>query len=233
MATAPTESEQNIVFLGSNARTTQQLDLHASLNERRSHLFQKIRRHSTAGNTLRLYDFRRLKTSHLVNLHFLEEEISVLDRQVYQVGIRSGSHENNGGRDALGLQRDPIVPNEEEFVTDSMLLKLRRLLKEYGSQKMPIAMPIYTYTRMDEALAAFNKVMAMETFSLIDDKDNYKERSELHPYEIYQTRLVRVDLGTRTEHDPFRRGIQKTLQQLRYWRMCNKSQEDEERVQKR
>lgn len=111
-------------------------DPRASFSEPRSHLFPKIWRHSTASNNLRLYGFRRFKTSHLVNLHFLEEEISVLDRQIYQVGLRSSSHESNGGRDALGLQysqRDPVVPNVEDFVTDKMVLNLRILLKEYGS----------------------------------------------------------------------------------------------------
>lgn len=87
--------------------------------------------------------------------------------------------------------------------------------------------------KTDEALAAFNKVMAMETFSLIDDEDNCNERTDLHPHEIYETRLVRVDLGPRTVHDPFRRGIQKTLRRLRYWRSSNKSNGDEECFPKR
>lgn len=70
--------------------------------------------------------------------------------------------------------------------------------------------------------------MAMETFSLIDDEGQSRERNDLHPYEMYKTRLVRVDLGTRATHDPFRRGIQKALQRFQYWRMCSKVRTDEE-----
>ena len=71
--------------------------------------------------------------------------------------------------------------------------------------------------------------MAMETFSLIDDGGQSKERNDLRPYEIYKTRLVRVDLGSRATHDPFRRGIQKTLRRLQYWKICRKARTDEER----
>ena len=69
----------------------------------------------------------------------------------------------------------------------------------------------------------------METFSLIDYEGQSIKRSDLHPHEKYVTRLVRVDLGTRATHDPFRRGIQKALQRLQYWRRCNKLRSDEER----
>ena len=82
---------------------------------------------------------------------------------------------------------------------------------------------------LDDALASFNKLMAMETFSLIDDEVQSRERNDLHPNELYKTRLVRVDLGTRATHDPFRRGIQKALQRLQYWRICSKLKNDEER----
>lgn len=71
--------------------------------------------------------------------------------------------------------------------------------------------------------------MAMETFSLIDDEGQIRERSDLHPYELHRTRLVRVDLGTRATHDPLRRGIQKILQRFQRWRMSNRSMTDEER----
>lgn len=73
-----------------------------------------------------------------------------------------------------------------------------------------------TNTKIDEVLAAFNKLMAMEALASRDDEVNYRERSDFHPYEIYQTRLVQVDLGPRAEYDPFRRGIQRTLQRLQY-----------------
>ena len=70
--------------------------------------------------------------------------------------------------------------------------------------------------------------MAMETYSLIDDEGQRRERNDLHPYEMYKTRLVRVDLGTRTTHDPIRHGIQKALRRFRYWRICSRARTDEE-----
>jgi hypothetical protein len=41
--------------------------------------FRKLWKHSTEDNNLALYGFRRFKTSHLLNLRYLEEEISRLD----------------------------------------------------------------------------------------------------------------------------------------------------------
>ena len=42
-----------------------------------------------------------------------------------------------------------------------------------------------------------------------------------------------ADLGPRIEPEPFRRGTQKTLQKLRYWRMYNRDSVDEENVRSR
>ena len=71
--------------------------------------------------------------------------------------------------------------------------------------------------------------MAMETYSLIDDEGQSRERNDLHPYELHRTRLVRVDLGTRATHDPLRRGIQKILQRFQCWRMSSRFTAHEER----
>jgi hypothetical protein len=51
--------------------------------------------------------------------------------------------------------------------------------------------------RTDEALAAFNNIMTMETFSLLDDEQQASLRDDLSLYEAHKTRLLRVDLGTR------------------------------------
>lgn len=69
----------------------------------------------------------------------------------------------------------------------------------------------------------------METSSLIDDEGQSRQRNDLHPYEMYKTRLVRADLGTRATHDPFRRGIQKAMQRFQYWRTCGRAETNEER----
>src|SRR5216117_1579874 len=71
----------------------------------------------------------------------------------------------------------------------------------------------------DEALTAFNNIMAMETFSLLDDEKQSNLRTDLTLHEIYKTRLVRVDLGARSRQDPFQRRLHKYLRAFRYWRL--------------
>ena len=71
--------------------------------------------------------------------------------------------------------------------------------------------------------------MAMETFSMLDDQRQSTLRTDLSLYEIYKTRLVRVDLGPRTFQDPFNRGLHKYLRWFRYWRLSGKSTADNER----
>lgn len=77
---------------------------------------------------------------------------------------------------------------------------------------------------IDEALAAFNNIMTMETFSLLDDEKQSSLRDDLSLYEIHKTRLLRVDLGTRARTDPFQRWLHKYLRAFRYWRLSKKSQ---------
>ena len=80
-----------------------------------------------------------------------------------------------------------------------------------------------TSTRfIDEALAAFNNIMTMETFSLLDDEKQSSLRDDLSLYEIHKTRLLRVDLGTRARTDPFQRWLHKYLRAFRYWRLSSK-----------
>jgi len=59
----------------------------------------------------------------------------------------------------------------------------------------------------------------METFSLLDDEQQASFRTDLSAYEIYKTRLVRVDLEPRLKQDPFQRLLHKYLRRFRYWRM--------------
>ncbi|KAL8643956.1 MAG: hypothetical protein Q9226_008016 [Calogaya cf. arnoldii] len=180
----------------------------------RSNVFPKVWSHSTEDKNLTLYGFRRFKTTHLVNLRFLEEEISGLDHRIYQAGLSLDNGTLDRKPDRLGLRcshRDANIPALQDSITDSLVLNLRHLLKDY-----------------DDALASFNKLMAMETFSLIDDEGKSRERNDLHPYEKYKTRLVRADLGTRATHDPIRRGIQKALQRFQYSRTLHEVDTDKE-----
>lgn len=66
--------------------------------------------------------------------------------------------------------------------------------------------------------------MAMETFSLIDDEKQSSLRTELTLPEIYKTRLLRVDLGTRTRTDPIQDWIHRRLRDFRYRRLLSRSQ---------
>lgn len=68
----------------------------------------------------------------------------------------------------------------------------------------------------------------METFSLIDDEKLSSIRDDLNLYEVYKTRLLRVDLQTRSRTDPFQRWLHKHLRKFRYWRLLKKSQENSE-----
>ena len=88
-------------------------------------------------------------------------------------------------------------------------------------------------TEEDDALAMFNKLMTMETFSLLDDESQCYKRSDLHLYEMYQTRLLRVDIGLSSRGDPLQRMIHKWLRALRYRRLSSKFKKDEEIAEER
>lgn len=66
--------------------------------------------------------------------------------------------------------------------------------------------------------------MAMETFSLLDDEKQSNLRTDLTLPEIYKTRLLRVDLGTRTRTDPIQDWIHRWLRDFRYRRLVSRSQ---------
>ena len=88
---------------------------------------------STDDNELSLFSYRRFRSSHLINLRFLEAEISKIDREIYQAGLQLGIDAER--KDILGLRsatRDANVPSIEETITQEKILELRRLLKEYG-----------------------------------------------------------------------------------------------------
>lgn len=75
----------------------------------------------------------------------------------------------------------------------------------------------------DEALASFNNIMNMETFSLLDDEKQSSMRSDLTLHEMHKTRLLRVDLGTRARTDPFQRWLHRYLRAFRYWKLSRKA----------
>lgn len=87
----------------------------------------------TDDNNLSLFSFRRFRSTHLINLRFLEEEISKVDREIYQAGLQLEIDPEK--IDKLGLRsatRDHDAPSIEETITPDNILKLRHLLKDYG-----------------------------------------------------------------------------------------------------
>lgn len=87
----------------------------------------------TDDNNLSLHGFRRFKTTHLLNLRFLEDEIAQIDHAIYQAGL--GLDHEPSVRDRLGLKdskRDSRVPSIEDTITPELVLKLRTLIQQYG-----------------------------------------------------------------------------------------------------
>lgn len=80
----------------------------------------------------------------------------------------------------------------------------------------------------DEALAAFNNIMSMETFSLLDDEKQSSLWGNFSLQEVYKTRLLRVDLGTRSRTDPFQRWLHRFLRAFRFWRLSSKARNNNE-----
>lgn len=88
----------------------------------------------TDDNNLTLHGFRRFKTTHLLNLRFLEDEIAELDHALYQAGLSldMGTSPN----DRLGLRhskKDSDVSSIKDTITKGFILKLRGLIKQYGA----------------------------------------------------------------------------------------------------
>jgi hypothetical protein len=109
----------------------------ASVPSQSQHLAEEFRKcwtASTADNNLTLHGFRRFKTTHLVNLRLLEQEIADMDHTVYQAGLSIGLGPSS--IDRLGLQhskRDAEVPDINDTITQEFVLRLRNLLKQYGA----------------------------------------------------------------------------------------------------
>ncbi|KAI9778745.1 MAG: hypothetical protein M1816_003918 [Peltula sp. TS41687] len=180
--------------------------------------FRKCWMTSTDDNNLTLHGFRRFKTTHLLNLRFLEDEIAEMDHTIYQAGLSLGQSPSSLGLNHV--KKDANAPSIDDAITREFVLKLRDLLGQYGLwQEMRLIMD-----SSDGALAAFNKIMPMETCSLLDDEKQSSLQEDLSLYEVYKTRLVRVDLETRSRTDPFQRWLHRYLRAFRYWRLSNKSQ---------
>jgi hypothetical protein len=88
----------------------------------------------TSPDRLVLYGFRRFRTSHLLNLRVLEQQIMEVDQTIFEAGLQFG--DVHAGRDRLALScaspsRRPGPPAANE-IDEQLLRRLRILLKEYG-----------------------------------------------------------------------------------------------------
>lgn len=192
-------------------------------------LFRKFWPCVTDDNNLTLHGFRRFKTTHLLNLRFLEHDIAEVDRKIYQAGLSLGCEPSS--RDRLGLRNgthDPNVPVLEDTIKRDLILNIRDLLQKYGMQTLTLRFfQAIANLYIDEGLMAFSSIMAMETVSLLDDGMQSSLRTDLTLYEKYNTRLIRADLGARSRIDPFQRWLHKRLRAFRYWRIANKQDDPE------
>jgi hypothetical protein len=95
--------------------------------------FRKCWVASTADNNLTLHGFRRFKTTQLLNLRFLKNEIADMDHIIYQASLSLSLSPSPG--DQLSLQhskRDAEVPKVNNVITQEFISKLRNLIKEYS-----------------------------------------------------------------------------------------------------
>lgn len=105
----------------------------APSSENISKQFNAHWRSSTADNNSTLHGFRRFKTTHLLNLRFLESEIAELDHIIYQAGL--SSNQKLSPKDRLGLRhakRDGKPAEMSKAIDRELILKLRELLRQYG-----------------------------------------------------------------------------------------------------
>ncbi|RDA94041.1 hypothetical protein CP533_5304 [Ophiocordyceps camponoti-saundersi (nom. inval.)] len=180
-----------------------------------SNQFPNIWQASTADSNLTLHGFRRFKTTHLLNLRYLESEIAEIDHLIYQIGL--GLNIEPSKVDRLGLRqckKEKDVPCPEKALSKQLIYKLRRLMKEY-----------------DEAIISFNTIMSLDTFSLLDNEEQ-AAIADRPLYETYKTRLLRVDQAPRTRQDPLQRYIHRLLRFLRYLRLSKASDHSIENASK-
>ncbi|KAL6879901.1 hypothetical protein HDV57DRAFT_498423 [Trichoderma longibrachiatum] len=174
--------------------------------------FPNLWQASTADSNLTLHGFRRFKTTHLLNLRYIEAEIAEIDHTIYQLGLSSNVAPSS--TDRLGLKhckRDEIPPSADQTLSKELLQRLRQLLKDY-----------------DDAIIAFNTIMSMDTFALLDDEKSSSFRTDLTLYEMYKTRLLRLDQLPRTRQDHLQRWIHQRLRDSQYSRMSRSTQGDVE-----
>lgn len=105
-----------------------------------SERFSTVWREITSDNHLTLFGFRRYRTAHLLNLRFLEAEINEIDHDLYQAGLQLDQPLDRAHTiDRLGLKQAKIDSKRvriEEVANEALIMRLRRLIKEYGECRL-------------------------------------------------------------------------------------------------
>lgn len=97
-------------------------------------MFRRFWCAATDDSRLTLFGFRRFRTTHLLNLRFLEDEILKIDHDIFQAGLQLDVPFT--ASDRLGLKhgrRDKGALTVESLVKPELITRLRDLLKQYGS----------------------------------------------------------------------------------------------------
>ena len=102
------------------------------LENHEAHLFKRLWPEITDDNRLTLFGFRRFRTSHLLNLRYLEDEIHHVDREIYQAGLKLGWSLPKEDRLGIRHSKQDIDARTPESIDRDLVLKLRGLLKSYG-----------------------------------------------------------------------------------------------------
>ncbi|CAN8099915.1 unnamed protein product [Discula destructiva] len=169
-------------------------------------VFNRIWSIATEDENLTMYAFKRFKTSHLVNLRYLEHELDKLDRDVYQAGLSLGHDVSKTGRLLLGhAQKDKVIKTVQDVAQKENIIRLRKLISEN-----------------DKAMIRFKQLMQMKTFSMFEDDRRTKYHLEMNDWEAYKTSLIRVDLPAGRPRSPFENWLHHFLR----WIKWNKRQHD-------
>jgi len=178
-------------------------------------------RSATNSNNLSLFCFRRYRSSHLLNLRFLEDEIAKLDHHLYQAGLQVEIDPDS--QDRMGLRtatRDKDVRPIEEAINRNLILDLRKLINEYGKiiifpEKIPLEQ-VELIRDIDAAILAFNQIMNFQTVALSDSTWLSSLRTDISQEEMYKTKLLRIDLPPSSQRDPIQYLLHRYLRRLWY-----------------
>jgi hypothetical protein len=98
-----------------------------------SDAFAEVWQEATSDNTFTLHGFRRFRTSHLLNLRFLERELIEIDRKFFQAGLKLKQPDRPLNK--LGLNHaklDPVGMSFRSAINRQDIDRLQDLLNKYG-----------------------------------------------------------------------------------------------------